>query len=240
MNIIPTHPLISCICITGKRSKFLIRSVICFDTQSYPNKELVISYPEDDLETKILTDQIIASSGLNIVTIARDPKISLGAARNEAIIHCNGEYICTWDDDDWYHYKRLIHQYNNLKKPGAYQVANVIDSIMIYDSTEEQAYISSKFKWGGTLLCKKTLVLQYPYLDGEFLEDTYLIQALQSRQLLQQLSDCYHLYLMVYHGNNTFNYFHFRYLIKTSYPANAESLQWMQDLTAAAIAIKLT
>ena len=44
-------PLISCICITRNRPGYLSKAIVCFKQQTYPNKELVILYEEDDLLT---------------------------------------------------------------------------------------------------------------------------------------------------------------------------------------------
>ena len=47
-------PLISCICVTREKPSLLKRAIDCFLAQTYPNKELVILYEDDDYATEEL------------------------------------------------------------------------------------------------------------------------------------------------------------------------------------------
>jgi glycosyltransferase involved in cell wall biosynthesis len=230
MKIVLTHPLISCICITDNRPEKLLRSIICFDTQNYPNRELVISYPKEDTATKNMVSQIIKRSELRILIIERSVKSSIGNARNEAIAKCNGDYFCIWDDDDWYDSKRIIHQFNSIKVQGKYYKASILNQIMIYDATKDNAYLSFSPDWSGSLLCEKSYALKYPYEDSNITEGNNLITFLASRQLLLHVSDCAFLYLYIYHGQNVHNYVHFSYFVGKSDLLDLESLDWIKSL----------
>jgi len=232
MKIKLTHPLISCICITANRPQLLLRSVICFDAQDYPNKELVISYPEEDAVTKNIVREIIKLSGLNILLVERNQTTPLGVAQHEAIVKCNGEYICIWDDDDWYHYRRIKFQYNSLKVNGKYYEASILNRLMIYDTTKETAYISAFNKWNSTLLCKKSIILQYSYEEHQFIQDKEIIESLESRKLLLQLTNSQYLYLFIYHGDNRLNYSSLLNMVSESTTLDEESLEWIKSIVA--------
>jgi len=230
MKIKLTHPLISCICITQNRPALLLKAIVSFDTQNYPNRELVISYPKHDLETKKLIDDILEVSDLRIIQIERVGNESLGFARNHAIANCNGEYICLWDDDDWYHARRLAHQYNTMLTTGKFREASILTRVMLFDAKTEQGYLSFYYLWCGSLLCKKDHILKHPFENTDVAEDASVIKYLESKKLLHYIADSAFLYLYVYHGGNALNYFHFSYYLKKSERLDQESTDWMHSL----------
>ena len=188
MKIRLTHPLISCICITQSRTALLLKAIVSFDTQNYPNRELVISYPKDDLETKHLIDEILLVSDLRIVRVERNGSESLGTARNNAIAKCNGDYICLWDDDDWYHARRLAHQYNTMLIKGQFRKASILTRVMLYDTNTQLGYLSFPYLWCGSLLCKKDLILKHPFANSDVIEDAPVVKYLESKKLLHYIA----------------------------------------------------
>lgn len=157
MKIKLIHPLISCICITQDRPSLLLKAIVSFDTQNYPNRELVISYPKQDIETKKLIDSILELSDMRILRIEREENESLGTARNNSIEKCNGDYICLWDDDDWYHGRRLAHQYNTMLVNGQFRDASILTRVMLFDATTQKGYLSFPYLWGGSCYAKKNI-----------------------------------------------------------------------------------
>lgn len=230
MKIKLTHPLISCICVTQRRPALLLKAIVSFDTQNYPNRELVISYPKDDIETKQLIDDILLVTDLRIVRIEREGNESLGTARNNAISECNGDFICLWDDDDWYHAKRLAHQYNTMLTSGKFLEASILTRVMLFDTKTQQGYLSFPYLWCGSLLCRKDHILKHPFANSDVAEDTPVIKYLESRKLLHYIADSAFLYLYVYHGENALSYFHFSYYLKKSEQLDQESTNWMHNL----------
>lgn len=223
------YPLISCVCITDSRPDFLLKSIIYFDSQKYPNKELVISYPEDDLATENLIKKVIDRSGLNIVIIERSKNITLGKARNEAVEKSNGNYICTWDDDDFYFENRLLDQYNNMISVRQKREACILTNVVLYDGIKHTAHLSDYYNWAGTLLCKKSLVLQHPYADTNTAEDGNLIKYLTSSKYLHTIPDQAHLYVYNYHGKNTLNKYYFNYFQRKGGLLKQESLDYFSS-----------
>lgn len=230
MKIKLTHPLISCICVTQNRSALLLKAIVSFDTQNYPNREMVISYPKHDLGTKQLIDEILQVSDLRIVRVEREGNESLGTARNNAIAECNGDYICLWDDDDWYHARRLAHQYNTMLTNRKFREASILTRVMLFDTNTQQGYLSFPYLWCGSLLCRKDHILKHPFANSDVAEDIPVIKYLESRKLLHYIADSAFLYLYVYHGENALSYFHFSYYLKKSEQLDQESTNWIHSL----------
>ena len=223
-----THPLISCICVTAYRPEFLLKAIIGFDTQKYPNKELVISYPEDDQESRDLVKNVIEASDLDIVVVERIPSLSLGMARNEAIAKSNGDYVCTWDDDDWYSERRVHHQYNHMLMVKQKREASILTNVMLYDGPNDQAYLSSTYKIAGSLLCKKSIILEHPYEDSSTIEDASLIRYLVSSKYLHLIADRPDLYIYNYHGDNQLDKYYFLFLLRSAKLLDQANGDWVR------------
>lgn len=214
------QPLVSCICITHNRPKQLMMAITYFKSQTYLNKELIISYPEDDIPSKNIIKKISKHDLLNITTIERHGKDSLGTARNIAIGFAKGEYVCIWDDDDYHAPDRLKYQINALQITGTNCQASILSRITLYDNLTKKANLSRFYNWGGTLLCCTSLLLQHPYPPVNLLEDINLIKFLESEKLLQQIDYAFMVYIYVYHGTNAIDYQHFRYFTRKSFKFN--------------------
>ncbi|NQX37643.1 Glycosyltransferase involved in cell wall bisynthesis [Pedobacter steynii] len=238
MNAKPQHPLISCICITHNRPQQLLNAIINFEHQDYPHKELVISYPKTDHLTKNLVEKVIKLSQLNIIQVERKEEMSLGAARNLAIIEAKGDYICTWDDDDWHHRERLTYQMAAIQHHNIPYKASMIRRVVLYNKTANIAYLSASYNWSGTLLCDKMLIKEHPYLATNRLEDILLIKFLESKNYLHHIEDIYDLYIYVNHGRNSLDAIHFRYFTRNGPKLNPEFTQRIADNINASFEIK--
>jgi len=219
------YPLISCICITANRPDFLLKAIIYFDAQNYPNRELVISYPENDHNTKDLMKAILQNSFMNLIIVERRAELSLGMARNDAIANCNGEYICIWDDDDWYREVRLMYQFTILRSMRQKREASILTQVILYDRTRGQVSISDSIGWSGTLLCRKEIVLAYPYLDTNCSEGKELLRYLATSQYLHYYDE-HNIYGFIYHGKNVITDEHFSGFLKDKLPLNENSKDW--------------
>lgn len=227
MKIKLTHPLISCICITAHRPEKLLKAIVNFDHQDYPNKELVISYPESDLASKELLHKIAGITEHPIIILERPDHLTIGAARNEAVAKANGEYVCTWDDDDFYHTMRVKYQYNNMQVNGQYREACLVTRIILYDSANGKAYHSFPHYWAGSLLCKKEIVLKHPFTDDNIGEADALIDYLDTHHYLHCIEDFGILYTYIYHGENKTHYEDFELFIKDSGLLDQQNSEWV-------------
>lgn len=225
----PLHPLISCICITEKRPEMLLKSILSFDQQNYPNTELVISYPHDDQETKNVITEVLAVIQIRILAIEHKNGISIGVARNNAVKACHGEYVCNWDDDDFYFYSRIADQYNLMRGNGKYFQSSMITQIILFDAISSKAYLSFPHLWNGSLLCKKSHFLLHPCTDTDTAECQPVISYLASNKLILQTDLGPMLYTYVYHGQNKTDYHHFQYLLRKSTPLEDQFSQDLQN-----------
>jgi len=227
----PTHPLISCVCITHRRPEQLLRAIQCFDAQNYPNRELVVSYTSDDEATKYLINKLISyTKKIRIVPIVRSTTLSLGAAKNEAVAQCEGIYICNWDDDDWHQSARVSYQLNDMLDKTRFCQGSILTDILLYDESSQQSYLSLSHPWKGTLLCKKSLLLEQPFDDQDENEANSIISYLDNHRQLHHIGDAPYLYLYVYHGRNILNHQHFIDLCQKSQLLDEESNGWIQGL----------
>lgn len=209
-------PLISCICITKNRTELLNMSINSFHQQSYPNKELIISYPKDDKNTARLIDNLLKITSINIQKLERSNEDSIGMARNNAIKNCNGEYICMWDDDDLYYPTRIEDQYNSINVTGEKFESSILLRILFYEATARKAFLSYQSYWACTLLCKKVHLIAYPCADRNEFEYIPVIEFLKSKYLIAQIELSPSLYTCVFHGNNIMKYTTFLFLINQS------------------------
>jgi len=209
-------PLISCICITNNRVAYLRRAIICFAYQNYPIKELVISYPNKDSQTASFLEEILKYNNLPLLILTRSNDESVGNARNIAISKCRGDYICIWDDDDWYHSSRLSFQLNSIFNTEPIFHGSVLTRLILFDENTQLAYMSFLHCWENTLLCKKEMIYQNQYAHLNLGEDSHIIKFLDNKKLLFHIETAPFLYVYIYHGSNTWNYEHFKYLTKKS------------------------
>lgn len=221
------HPLITCLCITNRRPRMVLKAIINFENQDYPNKELIVSYPEDDLESTELLNKIQTFTEENIITISRAEELSLGAARNEAVSHSNGQYICLWDDDDCYHPMRVKYQFNNMQINGQYRDACMITNIILYDTDSDKSYIAFSNHWNGTLLCKTEHLRSVPFLDSNIYEANNLIENLTNRKLLHRIADFPGLYTYINHGQNALLNQQSHKILENSQLLNQETSDWV-------------
>ncbi|WP_188930440.1 glycosyltransferase family 2 protein [Puia dinghuensis] len=201
-------PLVSCLCVTHNRIAQIARAIACFQSQTYPNKQLVIVYEDKDVHIcKFL--QTIDDPTIKCIQVPYEPKLNLGELRNISIDHSDGEYICQWDSDDWFHNNRLQLQMRYILK--MHKPICFLTYWIMYDSLTEKAYLSRKRLWEGTILCKKDFLLasklKYPNLEK--LEDFKLVEKLLPLNVIYPI-DIPNLYIYVYHGENTWHYQHFK------------------------------
>ena len=192
----------------------LEKAVSCFLSQTYPNKELVILYEEDNWETERLFE--IRAYPATVRLLSAEKGCPLGTLRNYAISQSGGDFFCQWDDDDWYHVNRLEHQYGALKMNQA--AACVLDSWILFDAVHQRSYISGRRFWEGSLLCSSALMQQMQYPPVAKGEDTAFIKYLLDKGLVCILQDKPQLYIYTYHGNNTFGTDHFGSLFECGRP----------------------
>lgn len=216
-------PLISCLCVTRGKPQLLMRAIKCFFAQVYLNKELIIVYESNDFSTKEVCERE-ACDQVRILEVPESPKRTLGYLRNRSIEAANGEFICQWDDDDWYHANRLNGQFNAIRKSDC--KGCIVSRWIVYDSLQMKAYLSHVRLWEGSLLCRKSAIEDTAYLDKSIGEDTAVIEYLHKRREVYAMEDGAKLYIYVYHGGNTWHREHWEEIFRAGeeLPANTSDL----------------
>jgi glycosyltransferase involved in cell wall biosynthesis len=204
------------VCVSKARPAFLQRAITHFKAQTYPNKDLVVLY-----EGSASFDCRSNDDAIKLVRIPDGSNLSLGERRNISIQHCTGEYFCQWDDDDWYHNRRIELQMAALEQSG--MPSCVLRRLILYDGKTQRAYLSSERRWEGTLLCRVSLITEsfrYPHVNRS--EDNSLVVSLVGRDYVHTLAAPF-LYGYFYHGGNTWDQSHFEQLFQAGYPLDEKA-----------------
>ena len=211
-------PSVSCLCVTRDKPAMLKRAVDCFRTQRYPNKQLVVVYETDDRPTEeLIRAEIRAEEPIRIVPVSAVPdKKTLGELRNLSIAAADGEYVCQWDDDDWYDPERLSVQMERMRSAG--KEACLLSRWVVFDATTGRAYLSNRRLWEGSILCRQEIMLENPYPFVSKGEDTTVIRQLYDRNMLEIIDDEPEIYIYVYHGGNTWEKAHFQQIFDFGTP----------------------
>ncbi|WP_322757775.1 glycosyltransferase [Synechococcus sp. CBW1107] len=96
---------------TKERPRHLINIIRCFQSQTWPNKELLIL---DDSRERCAEAEAIAQSDSRICYIHQHHRDSIGTKRKRLCAAAKGEYIAHFDDDDYYAPDYLETMLNSL------------------------------------------------------------------------------------------------------------------------------
>jgi glycosyltransferase involved in cell wall biosynthesis len=214
------NPLISCICITKDKPDLLMRAITCFEGQTYSNKELIVLYESNDTLTDSFFKKNTFNPMIKVVVVESLPKKKLGELRNLAIRIATGEYICQWDDDDWYHARRLENQYDFIRSSDF--KGSILNQWIVYDCESKNAYLSNCRLWEGSILCKKDILMLKEYDNLSLGEDTPVITYLSAHNYLKTMEGHAHLYIYVRHGKNTWGTEYWKTLFEWSTKLSSE------------------
>lgn len=204
-------PLVSCLMVTrGTNTNLIENSLYSYSIQTYKNRELIIvtdCNTEDLIKLQILLNKYDDGSFKLVVT---DGGIIIGTLRNISIESSSGEYCIQWDDDDFYHQDRIMTQYLRISSSD-YDYCMLKDFMMYFYNT----HILSKHTWFDdeihgmppSIMFKRNIEYRYPPTSHG--EDIVITQP-----QYDFLKKCYvvnqpHLYVYVYHGNNSYRYDHY-------------------------------
>ena len=207
------YPKISCLMVTANRLYIAKRAIKCFANQSYPNKELIIIDDGEENYKNILKDY--SKFEIKYVKVKKQKNSSLGYLRNCSLDNATGDYIVQWDDDDWYHPKRLDIQADILKK--GYDACCLSATIMHINSKEYKYHpFIGQLRGGipGSIMHKKSESIRYSNLSRE--EDTYYLREWSRKKLYIFGTSHNYLFIRSYHGDNTWEIEHFQRRLKNS------------------------
>ncbi len=204
-HVAPDRGLVSCLCVTGGRAADLRRTLQCLGSQTVRQRELVVVYEELEEPARALLAE--SAETIVLVRVRATPKLPLGVLRNLSLAAARGEYVCSWDDDDWYAPRRIEQQLDALVR--SQSDACVLGRWLMLDEATGRTYVSGKRLWEGSLLCRRNvegLLGGYPALEHG--EDRILVERLRERHRVAVL-DRPELYTYTYRGNNARRSEHF-------------------------------
>lgn len=201
-------PLVSCLCITRGRPDFLRRAVETYLRQTWPRKELVVV-----VDARGETDWVDSFfHEFPQPEIRRDlppPVAHLGALRNRSVDLALGDYVAVWDDDDWYHPRRLEIQMRGLLAAGA-EACFLADGMHYFEDSGE-LFLTRWWELGlpPSMICRRSAMPRYTEQlhpeRGQRGSDTLLQNELLARAKVLLLTERPYLYSYVFHGNNVWN-----------------------------------
>jgi glycosyltransferase involved in cell wall biosynthesis len=201
-------PLVSCLMVTAGRVNLARRAVQCFARQTWPAKELVIVDDGSDDYSSMLAE--FPNPAIRYERIASDGARRLGALRNITLDLARGEYCIQWDDDEWYHPRRIEDQLKAIFDAGGAGACVLRDTLMHLDDPVFGAHLYRTGLRAGTpgsILHRRT-DLRYANLPKG--EDSLFRDALRQTIGVRVLDRRFsYLLIRCFHGRNTWGRQHF-------------------------------
>lgn len=202
------RPLISCVMPTRGRREFVSQSVLYFNRQDYPERELLILDDGGrDLSRELPDDPRIRYFRLR-------PGMSIGTKRNHGCQMARGSVIACWDDDDWYGPERLSVQMKPLLSGEAEMCALPVR--VFFDLEKWEFWTCSpelhRRLWigdvaAGTLVYRRHVwerLAKYP--DRSLAEDGVFLKKAIGRGAKLARVDRRRLFIYLRHGKNSWSF----------------------------------
>ena len=208
-------PKVSCLMVTADRIRFFKRALRSYLNQTYKNRELIIlDDGKEDLEP-LLKD---APPGEVIyLKIPKTPGNLLGHLRNMTLEKASGDFICQWDDDDWYHPSRIQTQVDVLLK--GYDACCLSNTLMHIDQEPffHHPYVSY-FRRGtpGSIMHHRNETIRYPAMRRS--EDDIYLMEWEKKRYFKLPRSYSHLFIRCFHGANTWDMKHFLEQMRNTVP----------------------
>jgi glycosyltransferase involved in cell wall biosynthesis len=229
---------ISCVCITKSgRTSFLKKSIGYFQSQTYPNTELIIVSQATQEENKQI-EQFILDSKVKIKLYIVDEQMDIGTMRHTSVLLSQGEIVCQWDDDDVFGKNRLSNQYIKLLSD-TNNVGSAYCSLLYYFKNDRKIFLSNwsknetidrKFHQGTIMFYKDAYderVYYNPVQAGNSEDWAFAKKIVLEGNigLINQFGD----FVYVYHGSNTMELGHHKTAIDWNLKGDEETLIQNKD-----------
>ena len=214
-------PQISCLMVTYDRLSLAKRSIDCFASQTYPNRELVVVTNGADTFCHALRSHADHLGIQSRFVHLEQPDLTLGRLRNISLESASGDIVCQWDDDDCNHPQRLMRQAEHMFKENA-RACLMTDHLQFLQDAGLIVWVDWTLGGRervdqllpGTVMMHRDERFRYPE-EGEYAtrgEDTMFLNALYATVPVASLIGHGYLYLYTYHGRNTFSKEHHHHL----------------------------
>lgn len=200
-------PLVSCVLLTYQRRAFLPLALACYETQTYPNRELIVLDDGQDPVEDLVRD-------LPGIRYLRVPRMSVGAKRNEGCAAARGEIVALWDDDDWYAPTRLERQVAPLLRAQAdvtalpMRVALQLPQKSFWTASDplHRAMFVLDVAAGTAVFPRSVWRKFARYPNTSLAEDAFFLRQVAARGLRVKRVDHEDLFVYVRHGKNTWQF----------------------------------
>jgi glycosyltransferase involved in cell wall biosynthesis len=192
--------LVSCICLTHNRLELFKESFNCFLKQTYNNKELIIVNNGTDEYFQQIEEVI--KDYKSIVTHTHTEKATTGEYRNIGMELCNGDYICTWDDDDLLSPNKIMYQMKFVNEENA-DIVMLTDYILMDMRDGVSSIMRNEGGHDPSILFKNTHG-NVKYDSVMVNEDTQYVEKLmrKTRYRLMTVRNNPEMYIYRMHGEN--------------------------------------
>lgn len=246
-----TQPLFSCLMVTQSGRFELFRdSVRDFLAQTSSPRELIIvtASPEEEVtQYRSLVQNLRLQPDVSITfppSLTMGPgRPTLGWLRNYTNALAQGEFCCTWDDDDRHHPNRLQAHYEAIMRDQA-DISHLNQQLHFFVQEKQLYWID----WGsgrcpGIVMYRRMPAASYPVsgLTADRGEDNYFMQRLLDAGMKSTLVDSGRpiLYLRQFHGQNTWDRAHHLNLASRKAIGPAKLRERQPELMAAINLFKL-
>ncbi len=206
-------PKISCLLLTHPvhnqdRFDLFKKSVYCYLSQTYKNKELVILNEGPKEYQEKIYSYIKNLNRSDIHCEFLNGKYTLGGLRNISIDIAHGDIFVQWDDDDFCTPERLSVQFRHLFNSTA--VACFLTDQLHYFFDTQEIYWDNWLNGSGgqkkyslipgTIMAYKKADIKYPHLPRK--EDTVMTDELVTKKEITLLSGYGYMHVYTFHGGN--------------------------------------
>lgn len=157
----------TCLCLTRNRRQWLPKAIQCYQTQTYPHRELLILSDGDDVR-----DLVPDEPGIRHVHLAG--AATIGEKRNLGCEYARGEVIAHWDDDDYSAPHRLSDQIERLVASG--KPVTGYHTLRFTDGREWRKYCgASNYALGTSLVYRKEWWMAHRFESIQVGEDNSFV-----------------------------------------------------------------
>jgi len=202
----------SAIMLTKNRIELAKTAIESFLSQTYENKELIIVNSGSIHYMKEIERFIDfqKTDCIHHVFFICKNTTTIGELRNVGLEYANGDYITTWDDDDFYSKTRIESQVYWIEKEKADFV--MFKNFIVKIKDKQRSVVSNENGLEPSVLFKRN-ELKYPHMQKG--EDTLYINSLLDlgckKYVIDNKEDDY---IYNFHGENTCSFGDFKNIIK--------------------------
>lgn len=160
--------LVSCLLPSGDNADQLARAILCYQQQTWKDKELII-IDDKPWDISPLLEDIPASelhyirTGTGVGDEAAEPESDPGRIKNMGLEKATGEFVIHWNASDWHHPERIRQQVAWLD--GDVRISWMAGTLLHIDHPElvHHPYVDTpKGGYGGSLIHVNDPSKRYP------------------------------------------------------------------------------